>query len=196
MSSFPTVRLLKVLAFAAAFALAGCGASGSKKNTEKAPKSDVPAFSDVNAVLEAKCAPCHVDGSRHSNLVGHQDKVDAFAADIESRITSTDPKVKMPLDLGTVPLTQEEKDTFNAVLGKNTGKASTYADLAPIIERSCARCHGEKSRSLKFAGDESAVRAVADEILDEVNEGAMPPLSKVLSDSERDLLVRYLDSVK
>src|SRR5262245_27784777 len=122
-------HLSQMFAAMAVFALAGCGGTSAKKDSDKAPDADLPAFSEVNAVLTAKCAPCHAEGARHSNLVGHQETVDALAADIATRITSDDPKVKMPLELGTKPLTEGEKALFNAALGK--AKTATYADLTP-----------------------------------------------------------------
>lgn len=182
-----------VLGVSAVFVLAGCGGPNSKKSTDKAPEAGAPAFSEVNPVLEAKCSPCHAQGARHSNLIGGEETFRAFAADIETRITSDDPKIKMPRDLGTKPLTEEEKAVFNAVLG---AKTASYAELVPVIDSSCARCHGEKSRHLQFAGKEDVVMANAAQILASVDGGFMPPLSKVLTDVERALLLRYIDAAK
>lgn len=196
---------MKLFAVSAAVILVGCGSGGKSKKASDASPPARPSFVDVNTVLEAKCAPCHADGAKHSNLVGHQDTFDKFAADTRTRVTSTDPKEMMPLQLGTTPLTAEETTTFAVYLGKQAkapdAATPTYAgDIAPLVDAKCAKCHGDKSPFLKFAGHEDAILANADKIYDtiattDVNE-VMPPVTKVLTDAERSTLVGYVDALK
>lgn len=73
-----------------------------------------------SSILVPKCVSCH----HHANDFGTYDATKAAAADIASRVRSTDPSVMMPRP-GSAPLTAEEKNALLRWIDRGTPEDST-----------------------------------------------------------------------
>jgi mono/diheme cytochrome c family protein len=94
--------LSKLCLAAAVLALPACGDIGNDRAAPEPPapgegdEPPAPVFADVNAIFEAKCTPCHAEGHRPLNFIGHEDVVKAHVPNFQDRLTTTDPDRQMP----------------------------------------------------------------------------------------------------